>query len=76
LSEGPEARPHGWLQYVNQPATEAELEAWRRSVVRGAPYGSDSWQRRTAKRLGLESTLRPRGRPAKKKGSSLPGLDA
>ena len=64
--EGP--RPSDWLEYVNEPGTAAELEALRRSVVRGAPYGDEAWQRRTAKRLGLEATLRPRGRPAKKKG--------
>jgi len=29
--------------------------------------GSPSWQRRTAKRLGLESSLRARGRPKNKK---------
>jgi hypothetical protein len=39
------------------------LAALRRSVVRGAPLGEDSWRERTAKRLGLTSTLRPRGRP-------------
>jgi putative transposase len=44
---------------------EAELEALRRSVVRGAPFGEAWWQERTAKRLGLQSTLRARGRPWK-----------
>jgi hypothetical protein len=29
------------------------------------PLGSELWQRRTAKRLGLESSLRGRGRPRK-----------
>ena len=45
--------------------TEAELAALRRSVVRGTPFGGEAWQERTAKRLGLESTLRARGRPRK-----------
>jgi putative transposase len=48
---------------VQAPQKEAELEALRRSVVRACPFGDDSWQQRTAKRLGLDSTLRPRGRP-------------
>jgi putative transposase len=63
LSDWPLPRPRSWLQYVNQPQSEAELEAIRRSLQRGQPYGSDTWSRATAKRLGLESTFRPRGRP-------------
>jgi REP element-mobilizing transposase RayT len=54
-----------WLQHVQTPQTEAELAALRRSVVRGSPFGEASWQERTAKRLGLQSTLRARGRPCK-----------
>jgi putative transposase len=34
-------------------------------VQRGRPFGSEKWQKATAKRLGLESTFRPRGRPRK-----------
>jgi putative transposase len=66
LDDGPLALPRGWLKHVQSPHTEAELEALRRSVVRGAPLGDASWQERTAKRLGLQSTLRPRGRPRNK----------
>lgn len=32
-------------------------------MVRGSPFGDAAWQQRGAKRLGLESTRRPRGRP-------------
>lgn len=62
---GPLSLPGDWVQRVNEPETPAELEAIRNSVVRGAPYGSVSWIEKTAKRFGLESTLRPRGRPRK-----------
>jgi len=41
------------------------LAALRRSVLRGNPFGEEWWQERTARRLGLESTLRARGRPRK-----------
>ena len=41
----------------------AELAAIRTCVKRGSPYGRDQWQRRTVQRLGLESTVRRRGRP-------------
>lgn len=62
----PVTRPRNWLTYVNQPGNAVEIEAVRRSVQRGAPYGHAKWTRRTASLLGLESTLRPRGRPLKK----------
>jgi putative transposase len=65
LDPGPVERPANWAAYVNRPETEKEIEALRRSVVRCAPFGAESWQKRTAKQLGLESTLRPRGRPKK-----------
>ena len=68
LSDWPLPRPRSWLQHVNQPQTDAELEAIRRSVRRGQPYGGDAWVRATVTRLGLESTLRPRGRPKKEDG--------
>lgn len=65
VDEGPLTMPRRWLQQVQSPQTEGELEALRRSVVRGSPFGEPPWQERTAKRLGLQSTLRPRGRPWK-----------
>ena len=63
LSKWPLPQPRMWAKLVNQSQTEAELEAIRRSVIRGQPYGDDAWVKRMARRLGLESTLRPRGRP-------------
>lgn len=65
LNAGPVPRGGDWLAWVNSPLTEAELTAVRHSIVRGAPFGDGAWQRRTATRLGLESTLRARGRPKK-----------
>jgi len=65
LDEGPLSLPRDWRRHVQSAETEAELAALRRSVVRGSPFGEDAWQDRTAKRLGLQSTLRPRGRPWK-----------
>ena len=35
----------------------------RWSVKRGSPFGNETWVESTARRLDLESTLRPRGRP-------------
>ena len=65
LSRGPVALPSNWLNLVQQPQTEAEVEAIRSSIARGTPYGSQRWQKRAARELHLESTLRPRGRPKK-----------
>ena len=63
LCDWPLPRPRQWLQHVNRPQNESEVQALRRSVQRGQPYGEEHWVRATARRLGLESTLRARGRP-------------
>jgi putative transposase len=60
LSAWPVPRPSDWAALVNSPQSEAEVEAIRRCVNRGCPLGSDGWVRRTAERLGLQSTLRSR----------------
>jgi len=65
LTDGPLPLPVDWLDIVNSPQTEAELEAIRQSVRRGCPFGNDAWRSNAAARLGLEYTLRPRGRPKK-----------
>ena len=65
LAPWPIPEPPDWLQLVNAAQTEAELAALRRSVTRGTPFGSPTWTERTARRLGLEFTLRSRGRPRK-----------
>ena len=54
-----------WVEHVNRPQTNAEVNAIRVSVVRGQPLGSPTWVQKAAKALGLKSTLRPRGRPRK-----------
>jgi putative transposase len=64
LAPWPIPRPANWLEYVDQPQTDAEVEAIRRSIQRNSPLGEDAWVKQTAKRLGLESTLRSPGRPA------------
>jgi putative transposase len=68
LREWPVTRPEQWSEYVNGVETESELAALRRSVVRGAPYGEESWQKSTAEALGLQSAFRSRGRQKQAKG--------
>jgi putative transposase len=65
LADWPVPCPQNWLALVNGPQTEAELKAIRQSIHRGTPFGDERWTKRVAKRLGLESSLRPRGRPRK-----------
>jgi len=65
LEDGPVKLPRDYRNWLHEPASESELAAVRRSVERGTPYGSATWQRATATELGLEATLRPRGRPKK-----------
>ena len=65
LSGWPLPRPANWLEIVNQPQTEAELDAVQSALRRGAPLGSAAWTAATAEQLKIESTLRPRGRPRK-----------
>ena len=66
LSAWPLEISRQWCRLVNQPETEGELKALRQCVNRGRPYGSEDWIQRTVKRLALQSTMRPRGRPQKK----------
>jgi putative transposase len=61
----PPPRGADWLDRVNAPLSAGDLHRLRTSVARESPFGTEAWVRRTAEQLGLESTLRPRGRPKK-----------
>lgn len=74
LGDWPVDRPRNWLQRVNTAQTPAELQRLQVSVVRSRPFGDPTWVRRTAVKLGLESSLRPRGRPTKRKGEKAIGM--
>jgi putative transposase len=65
LCEPPVALGRNWTNHVNRPQNAAELRAIEESLRRGRPYGSQPWQQKMAKLLGLEYTFRPRGRPRK-----------
>ena len=55
--------PARWVEWVNQPQTRQEQEALSLCIARGRPFGAEAWVKHVAAQFGLESTLRPRGRP-------------
>ncbi len=63
LTDWPVIRPRQYTKWTNDPQTDTELVAIRQCVQRGRPFGREFWVQRMTRRLNLESTLRPRGRP-------------
>ena len=64
LNDWPIPTPADWIEHVNQPQTDSELEALRWAVQRGAPFGSEKWRAQAAQRLGINPQFRRPGRPA------------
>ena len=62
-SKGPIKLPDNWAALVDLLPGETDLATIENCLRRGCPCGPDAWVKRTAARLELESTLRPRGRP-------------
>lgn len=65
LAPWPIARSRDWMREVNEPLDGRSEAQLNRCIKRSSPYGDQSWVESTARKLGLESTLRPRGRPRK-----------
>jgi len=65
IRNAPVVLPAYWARLVDREDQPATLAVIRESVNRGTPYGTRRWIQQTASRLGLESSLRPRGRPRK-----------
>jgi putative transposase len=65
LSRWPVRRPPNWLELVNEPLPQEKRGAIQESMKRGRPLGEAKWMQEKARQLGLEFTLRPRGRPRK-----------
>ena len=53
-----------WATQVDEPLSAAHLASIRESVNHQRPFGETDWQTKIASLFGLESTMRPRGRPA------------
>ena len=67
LDEWPVDVPRNWEALLREPLEDRQREALRQSLRRGRPFGDERWTAATAERLGLAHTLRPRGRPRKRK---------
>jgi putative transposase len=66
LDPGPAPRGKRWIEEINRIGPdEAEAQRLRQSLDRGTPFGSEEWTNRTVATLGLESTIRAKGRPRK-----------
>jgi putative transposase len=65
LSPFAKVRQRKWAEKVHLPLADEELAAIRRSSAAGLPYGDAAWIKRLARRLDLDMTIRPRGRPRK-----------
>jgi putative transposase len=65
LSLYPAVRQRKWSEMVHRPLEEQALAAIRRSTATGLPYGDPAWVERLGKKLNLDLTIRPRGRPRK-----------
>jgi putative transposase len=65
LCDGPVDRPRNWLATVNAAQPEEEEEMIAESIRRSRPLGEPRWIKQMVAKLGLEWTVRPRGRPKK-----------
>ena len=52
-----------WTRVVEEPSPVQELKTLRECVNRQRPFGASWWQLDIARRFGLQSTVRARGRP-------------
>ncbi|MDP0563478.1 MAG: hypothetical protein QS721_14600 [Candidatus Endonucleobacter sp. (ex Gigantidas childressi)] len=67
LLSKPYAKLDDWVEYVNTPIYQKELDKRRNSVNRQAPLGEKNWAAKVAKKYGLLSTLKARVRPKNEK---------
>jgi putative transposase len=65
LAKTPATRQRRWSAFVHQSPPDDELTALRRSTQTGLPLGAPDWVTQLSRHLGLDLTIRPRGRPRK-----------
>jgi putative transposase len=67
LVDWPVDRPRNWVSLVNEALPQRQVQQIQLSLKRQRPFGEEKWVERIAKKLGMEFTLNPRGRPKKGK---------
>ncbi len=65
LDPWPIPRRANWVEWVARALSAKEQQQLLWCIKRGCPFGDEGWVETTARRLDLESTMRPRGRPKK-----------
>ena len=63
LDPGPAPRGQGWVEEVNRIEEDAQLARLRACLVRGTPFGSESWTGPAAESLGVQSHTPAPGPP-------------
>ena len=63
LAESPVPLLTPWVEWVDMPLSDEELNVIRDSVRQGHPLGDPAWTRGTNERTGLRDTVRSPGRP-------------
>ena len=71
LSKGPIDLPRNWSKLVQDQLPTDQADKLTNSLIRGTPLGQPDWTQKTAKKMNLQSTLNPRGRPKKGTGHLL-----
>lgn len=65
LATWPVSKPENYIEWLNESQAPDEEESIQKSIQQGGPFGEDLWVSKIVKKLGIESTIRPRGRPKK-----------
>ena len=65
IDRGPVVLPDNWNKHVKILPRESIDAKIQNCIKRGSPFGNDKWISLASQKLGLEMTLRPRGRPRK-----------
>jgi putative transposase len=65
IDRGPVTLHNYWNRLVNLLPGESVDAKLQNCIKRGTPFGNDKWIQTASQKLGLEMTLRPRGRPRK-----------
>ncbi len=64
LGESPTPLPRNYQSWLHYAEPAEELEMIRKSVLRGTPYGGETWCDSMVRKFELDHTVRAPGRPA------------